>query len=243
MKKMKRPLATASLICVAIVTALLATWLSAIVDESVDPGDPAPIHIEDDGRRTIDWDSLPESVIAWVEVPGTSIDEPIVQATPDAPNAYLHIDALGQGAYGTPYIDCDCTIDSRFVMVYGHHMSDGSAFADFANYIDEEYANEHDEIIVYKRSGDVLQLHPVAVDVVNASRESLVIDQKADFSEMVSTSDLVIYEPEEDAQLFAFTTCSYQTRNSRTTVYAASMDACPSLFAHGTPSPSPATIM
>lgn len=224
MKKMKRPLAIASLICAAIVTALLATWLNAIVDEGFDPGDPAPIRIEDDGRRTIDWDSLPETVIAWVEVPGTSINEPIVQATPDAPNAYLRIDALGQGAYGTPYIDCDCTIDSRFVMVYGHHMSDGSVFANFANYIDEDYANEHDEIIVYKRSGDVLELHPVAVDVVNASRESLMIDQKADFAEMVSRSDLVICELEENAQIFAFMTCSYQTRNSRTVVYAALVD-------------------
>lgn len=223
MKKMKRPLAIASLICVAIITALLATWLSAIVDEGFDPDDPAPIHIEDDGRRTIDWDSLPESVIAWVEVPGTSIDEPIVQATPDAPNAYLHDDALGQGAYGTPYIDCDCTIDSRFVMVYGHHMSDGSAFADFANYIDEGYANEHDRIIVYKRSGEVLDLHPVAVDVVNASLESLVIDQLADFKERLTTCDSVLEDVSEVDQLFAFATCSYQTRNSRTIVYAQSV--------------------
>ncbi len=220
MKKMKRSLAIASLICVAIITALLATWLSAIVSESFDPSDPPPIHIEDDGRRAIDWDSLPESVIAWVEVSGTSIDEPIVQATPDAPNSYLHIDALGQGAYGTPYIDCDCTIDSRFVMIYGHHMSDGSAFADFANYIDEDYANEHDEIIVYKRSGDVLELHPVAVDVVNANRESLVIEQEADFGKFIEGSDLVLNVPVGGLQLFAFTTCSYQTGNSRTTVYA-----------------------
>lgn len=220
MKKMKRPLAIASLICVAMLTAFLATWLSAIVEGSVDPQEPAPIHIEDEGRRSIDWDILPESIVAWVEVPGTSIDEPIVQATPDAPNYYLHVDALGQGAYGTPYIDCDCTIDSRLVMVFGHHMSDGSAFADFASYIDKGYANEHDRIIVYKRSGEVLELHPVAVDVVNASRETLVINQKADFSKIVSDCDVLIREPFESAQLFAFTTCSYQTRNSRTTLYA-----------------------
>lgn len=35
-------------------------------------------------------------MIAWVEVPGTSIDEPIVQAAADAPNAYLYEDALGR---------------------------------------------------------------------------------------------------------------------------------------------------
>lgn len=220
MNKLKKPLAIASLISVAVITALLATWLSAIVEGGLDPVGPAPIHAEEDGSRTIDWDSLPESVVAWVEVPGTNIDEPIVQATLDAPNSYLYVDALGQGAYGTPYIDCDCTIDSRFVMVYGHHMSDGTAFADFASFIDEAFAREHDEIIVYKRSGDVLDLRPIAIDVMNASRESLVIDQESDFAEIVSGSDVLIREPEENEQLFAFTTCSYQTRNSRTKVYA-----------------------
>lgn len=243
MKNMKRLLAIASLICAAMLTALLATWLSAIVEGTVEPADPAPIHIEDDGRRTIDWDLLPESVVAWVEVPGTNIDEPIVQATPDAPNSFLHVDALGQGAYGTPYIDCDCTIDSRFVMVYGHHMSDGSAFADFASFIDDGYASEHDEIIVYKRSGEVLELHPVAVDVVNASRETLVIDQEADFADVVDGSDVFIREPAGGEQLFGFTTCSYQTRNSRTTVFAMPSDACLSLCAQGTPSTGTATIM
>lgn len=224
MKKMKKPLAIASLICAAILTALLATWLSAIVEGTVDPQDPTPIHIEDDGRRTIDWESLPERVVAWVEIPGTSIDEPIVQATPDAPNYYLHADALGQGAYGTPYIDCDCTIDSRFVMVYGHHMSDGSAFADFASYIDKDYANEHDKIIVYKRSGEVLELRPVAVDVVNASLETLAIDQEASFAKIVAGADVFIREPVGGEQLFAFTTCSYQTQNSRTVVYAQAVE-------------------
>ena len=36
----------------------------------------------------------------------------------------------------------------------------------------------------------------------------------------VEGSDLILEEPVEDGQLFAFTTCSYQTRNSRTTVFA-----------------------
>lgn len=221
MNKLKKPLAIASLISVAVITALLATWLSMIVESGLEPVYPAPIHAEEDGRRMIDWDSLPESVVAWVEVPGTNIAEPIAQATPDAPNSYLYVDALGQGAYGTPYIDCDCTIDSRFVMIYGHHMSDGSAFADFASYNDEYFARNHDELIVYKRTGQTLHLHPVAVDVVNASREWLMIDQEACIGEIIDNSDLILEEPVEDGQLFAFTTCSYQTRNSRTTVYAA----------------------
>ncbi len=221
MKKIKRPLAIAAILLAAIATSLLATWLSAIVEEeppgieaftSADPESPT--------GRVIAWDALPDEVIAWVEVPGTGIDEPIVQATPDAPNAYLYADAMEQGAYGTPYIDCECSIDSRFVMVYGHHMSDGSAFAPFASYIDEGFAREHGRIIVYRRTGETLELKSVAVDVVNASRERLVIDQEGDFKEMIEGTDLILEEPCEEGQLFAFTTCSYQTRNSRTTVYA-----------------------
>ena len=72
------------------------------------------------------------AVCAWVEVPDTGIDEPIVQATPDSPNAYLYRDVFGQGTYGTPYIDCDCSIDSKIVMIYGHHMSDTRMWAQAA---------------------------------------------------------------------------------------------------------------
>lgn len=221
MKKMKRPLAIAAILCVAIAMSLLATWLSEIVEEEP-PGIEAVTDADPESPtgRAINWDALPDEVIAWVEVPGTEIDEPIVQATPDAPNAYLYADAMGQGAYGTPYIDCECSIDSRFVMVYGHHMSDGSAFAPFASYIDEGFAREHSRIIVYRRTGETLELKSVAVDVVNASRERLVIDQEGDFKEMIEGTDLILEEPCEEGQLFAFTTCSYQTRNSRTTVYA-----------------------
>ena len=147
-----------------------------------------------------------------------------MQASESDPNAYLRVDALGRGAYGTPYIDCECSIDSRVVMVYGHHMSDGGVFADFAHFIDGGYANEHDKIILYKRSGKVLELHPAAIDVVNASCESLVIDQEADFKDLVDEADLVLINPAEGDQFFAFATCSYQTSNSRTVVFACGGD-------------------
>lgn len=222
MKRIRKAARITSVIAAAILTALLVTGLCApeedriALTEALDGSNDQ----EEPGRQ-IDWDSLPAEVIAWVEVPGTGIDEPIVQATPDSPNAYLHRDVFGQGAYGTPYIDCDCTIDSRLVVVYGHHMSDGTAFAEFADFIDEEFAREHGRIIVYKRSGETLELEVCAVDVVNASRERLVIDQEESFEKIVETADLHLSDSVEAEQLFAFTTCSYQTWNSRTIAFAA----------------------
>ena len=221
MRKHRRVLATCSLVCIALATALLATWLSAIVEDGGVPSPPAPI-AEEDGpeRRLIDWDSLPDTVVAWVEVPGTSIDEPIVQASPDAPNAYLYEDALGQGAYGTPFIDCECTLDSPFVVIYGHHMSDGSVFADFASFVNEGYAREHNLIILYQRGGETLELKICAVDVVNANRERLVINQEGNTSAQYESADLILPHAKSFERLFAFVTCSYQMHNARTAVYA-----------------------
>lgn len=221
MKRIRKVARITSVIAAAILTALVVTVpcapekdriaLTEVIDGLSD---------QEESGRQIDWDSLPAEVIAWVEVPGTGIDEPIVQATPDSPNAYLRRDVFDQGAYGTPYIDCECSIDSRLVMVYGHHMSDGTAFAEFADFIDEGFAQEHSRIIVYKRSGEALELEVCAVDVVNASRERLVINQEEGFEKIVGAADLHLSDPAEAEQLFAFTTCSYQTVDSRTMVFA-----------------------
>lgn len=222
MRRIKKAALAALLVLAAITTAALVTWFAATEDDKEEMIDAITDTYAQEGEteRVIDWASLPDSVVAWVEVPGTNIDEPIVQASREAPNAYLHKDALGQGNYGTPYIDCDCSLESPFVMVYGHHMSDGSVFADFAKFIDEDYAREHEEIIVYKRDGETLGLEVRAVDVVNASCERLVVNQEADFGKLIASADLMLSNPANDGQLYAFTTCSYQTWNSRTVVYA-----------------------
>lgn len=221
MKRIRKAARVTSVIVAAILTALAVTILCAPEEDRIALTEALDsLSDQEETGRQIDWDSLPAEVIAWVEVPGTGIDEPIVQATPDSPNAYLHRDVFGQGAYGTPYIDSECSIDSRLVMIYGHHMSDGTAFAEFADYIDEGFAREHCRIIVYKRSGEALELEVCAVDIVNASRERLVIDQERAFEKMVESADLQLSDPAEAEQLFAFMTCSYQTWNSRTVVYA-----------------------
>ena len=127
MERIRKAAKATSVIVIAILTALTLTILCASEEERIEIAEMVDnLSDQEEPERQIDWDSLPAEVVAWIEVPGTSIDEPIAQAMPDAPNVYLYRDVFGQGAYGTPYIDCECTIDSRFVMVYGHHMSDGS---------------------------------------------------------------------------------------------------------------------
>lgn len=228
MKKLIFPLGGLVLM---ITVALILTWMTAAPDEKAGISDWVSSHIgtgaDDDDARQIDWDSMPSEVVAWVEVPGTDIDEPIVQAAADCPDRYLHDDVFGEGGYGTPYIDCDCSLEGPLAIVYGHHMSDGSVFADFADFSDAEYAEEHRTIYLYTRADEQRhELKCIAVNVIDASRESLQTrfkDEKA-FDDYVAAclgeSEVSLEKPDSISHLFAFATCSYETWNSRTVVYA-----------------------
>ncbi|MBE6471582.1 MAG: class B sortase, partial [Coriobacteriaceae bacterium] len=134
------PLAT---VVLAVIVALILTWMTATPDERDEMSQWISEHTgqeEPEGTRQIEWDALPDAVVAWVEVPGTAIDEPIVQADSGYPDYYLYADVFGEGGYGTPYIDCDCSLEGPLTIVYGHHMDDGSVFADFARFSDRDYA-------------------------------------------------------------------------------------------------------
>ena len=218
-------------VILAILVALVLTWLTATPEERDDMSQwiaERTVHEDPDGGiRQIDWDALPHEVIAWVEVPGAAIDEPIVQADPGNPDYYLYADVFGEGGYGTPYIDCDCSLAGPLTVVYGHHMDDGSVFADFARYSDRDFAAGNRDIYVYVREGDRrIELEVLAADVVNANRETLrtEFEDRVEFEayarEAVEESDLVLDAPAEVRHLYAFSTCSYQTGNSRTVVYA-----------------------
>ena len=91
-------------------------------------------------------------MIGWVTVPGTNIDQPIVQAHADDPTYYLHHDIYkNYNIYGCPYLDSECEelgFESKNAVIFGHHMNDGSIFSAFAEYSDQEYAEEHQKILL-----------------------------------------------------------------------------------------------
>ena len=182
--------------------------------------------------KTIDWDKLPNSVIAWVSIPGTSVDCPVVMDKIDDPGFYLTHDAEGaHSAWGTPYVAAGCTdgLASPLVLVYGHHMSDGSVFADVASFSDEAFAREHCRIMLYTRE-HTYELAAKVVNVVNASKEEVCLDFEdesnldAYMAQQTAEAEVVLGSIEPGNQVFAFCTCSYETSNSRTIVYATEVD-------------------
>ena len=163
-----------------------------------------------------------------MRVPGTTVDYPIVQGRRESPDFYLTHDAGGErSAWGAPYIDAGCAqgVDSPLVIVYGHHMSDGTMFAPLAQYSSRDFAEGHRTIRVFTRE-KTIELEVFAVDVVDASSEGKrtgfadAAELDAYLGDKLSRCEVVLEEPADVEQAWAFVTCSYQTSNSRTVVYA-----------------------
>ena len=84
---------------------------------------------------------LNSDMVGWVKIEGTKIDYPVLQSL-DSPNFYLtHDFDKNRSAYGAPYVaeECDLTQDCPNILVYGHHMKNGSMFAALDGYLDKSF--------------------------------------------------------------------------------------------------------
>ena len=80
--------------------------------------------------------TLNNDMVGWIEIPGTSIDYPVVQS-PYQSNFYLRRNFYKEKATcGTIYVreKCDVSKPSDNVTLYGHNMSNGTMFADLHEY-------------------------------------------------------------------------------------------------------------
>ena len=79
-------------------------------------------------------------LVGWVSIPGTRIDYPVMQ-TKDSPDFYLkHAFDKSYSSYGVPYLaeNCDVGISDNLVL-YGHHMNNGTMFSDLCKYASEDF--------------------------------------------------------------------------------------------------------
>lgn len=102
----------------------------------------------------VDFESLKKQnpdIYAWIEIPGTAIDYPVVQREGD--NAYYlthNIDGEenAEGAIFTEDYNSR-TFEDPNTVLYGHNMKNGSMFQNLHNYADRSFFDEHREVTVY----------------------------------------------------------------------------------------------
>ena len=102
----------------------------------------------------IDWGELKKQnpeIYAWITVPGTKVDYPVVQSLTDD-SYYLRRDYLGNpsvsGCIFTQSMNSLKFTDPN-TLVYGHYMYDGTFFGSLHNFRDPQFFEEHKDIYVY----------------------------------------------------------------------------------------------
>ena len=179
------------------------------------------------------WKGVNPDIIGWITVPGTAVNQPIVQARVQAPDFYLTHDVYGEANYtGCPYLDAECVAEGGLLrcpnsVVYGHNMGwSRDMFGDLACYADEAWGEEHRDVLIQMPDAR-LHLKVQALAVVPGWDDARRIEfpNREDFASWWNArfeeSD-VWYEPEPHANrnLVTLCTCSYSHwDNERTLVY------------------------
>lgn len=90
-------------------------------------------------------------IYAWITVPGTVIDYPILQHASD--NTYYLMHNI-DGSYGYPGCVYTENMNSKDftdnnTVIYGHNMKNGSMFAQLHKFEDPDFFNENREVLIY----------------------------------------------------------------------------------------------
>lgn len=184
----------------------------------------------------IDFQALQKTnpdVVGWIRADGTEINYPIVKSH-DNEEYLSHTFQGTENRSGAIFMDKNCsrTFDSDNNIIYGHHMRDGSMFADLLKFREESFLKKHQEIMVYTPKK---LLHLTVISAYAAGGETMIPvtfasqeNKAAYISKILKQSDVSVDISEEDqkkiGKLYTFVTCSYEKENNRTFVHAVESD-------------------
>lgn len=121
--------------------------LTEQVTIEVDPNDPM--------FRKIDFSTaqaLNPDVYAWIWIPGTNIDYPILQSATEPDEYYLdHTIERMEGLPGSIYTEKYNAKDfsDPVTVIYGHNMKNGSMFADLHKFENQDFFNSNPYVYIY----------------------------------------------------------------------------------------------
>ena len=180
-----------------------------------------------------------EDMVGWIKVEDTNINYPVVQSV-NEPNFYLkHKFDKTYSAYGCPYVqeNCDVQKPSDNIIIYGHHMNDGSMFTGLMKYRNKSFWEGH-KTITFDTLTDRHQYEVIAVFktvVYTDSSDSFKYyeftdaENAAEFDAYVAKcKELSLYDTGVSAEygdkLISLSTCEYSRNNGRLVVVAKRVD-------------------
>lgn len=216
--------------------------LAEIVDESGVPKENEDVPFS--GNKTF----IPEylelfqqngDMVGWIKVEDTKINYPVMQSVEESDFYLKHKFDKTYSNYGCPYVqeNCDVQKPSDNLIIYGHHMNDGSMFAGLMKYKEQSFWEEH-KTISFNTLTDRCEYEVIAVFktvVYTDSAESFKYYQftdagnEAEFDEYIAKcKELALYDTgisaEHGDKLITLSTCEYSRNNGRLVVVAKRVD-------------------
>lgn len=119
-----------------------------VVSEPTETPEPTPAPVVNPYRDSF---LANEDMAAWLQVPGTNIDYPVMW-TPRDEEYYLYRDFDGsENQNGCLILDTDSSLDplTTNLIIHGHNMKSGAMFGNLTDYESEDYYQEHKTILLY----------------------------------------------------------------------------------------------
>ena len=177
-------------------------------------------------ERKIDFKKLKsqnQDIAGWIYIRGTTIDYPIVQGKDN--EEYLHQDFnKKKSSSGTIFLDNNFTSDNN--IIYGHHMKNGTMFAQLLKFREKSFLKKHNEIMIFTpdRTIHLKVISAYAQKAQNKIPVTFANDKqkKAYIKKIESMSEQTIKTSRiNDSHIYTFVTCSYEGEDNRTYVHAA----------------------
>ena len=174
-------------------------------------------------------------IVAWIEIENTNINYPVLQGTDN--NFYFnHNYEKKYTIYGSIFLDASYSWNppSANLLIYGHHMKNGSMFQNLLKYKKKEFYEQHPtirfttinedvyyEIIavfeskIYNSSDKDVFKYYYFIDAANEDAYNDFV-QNAKNASLYDTGKTAHY----GEQLMTLSTCAYHTKNGRFAVVA-----------------------
>lgn len=232
-KKRKILIIVAIILGVALITSACIWYFSSKTKSNADEEPIGDINAEvteskDEGRNLQDEIKAIhenyEDAIAWIKVPGTSIDTVVFQA--DNNDRYLRDDRDNNATkWGETFLDYRCDInnmtDKSHFIIYGHNTETDDHFTPLLNYKKKDFFNDHQIVEMSTLNGNYRwQIFTVYV----TDTEFFYIDTNfADANEYKEFLDTVksksMYDTNqtisESDTILTLSTCDYSRKNGR----------------------------
>lgn len=185
--------------------------------------------------RLLTYDKIKEQnsdLVGWIKIEQTNIDYPVLQSL-DYPDFYLDHDFdKNPSRYGAPYAAEECMLnqDCKNIVIYGHHMKDGSMFAALNQYLDKEFWESH-SVIQFDTLEKYGDYQVMAVFAINAADKEHPLmqwiwakDQEQFMHYVFYAKNASIYDTGVTAEwgddLLSLVTCEYTHKDGRLIVVA-----------------------